>query len=124
MRDVLVFGAAVGFANGRRVPIQKAAEPIRWDVMMNRPYTETLVNMISASDALDDPQVLEDDRFEDRILIFEEYANGGLEIIGADVERSAISPSEVVLRLVREALDQHADADVPELATLVDKIGL
>ena len=119
LRDVIVFAAALGFSRGRTVPFDATGEPIRWDTMCNRRGTEVLVNMLSAATAADDPQVLEDSRFEERILVFEEYANGGLEILKSELGRSVVDPSELILKIVREASGPSIALDAPNLASMV-----
>lgn len=120
-RDVLVFAAALGFSRRRRVPFDSSDEPIRWDTMSNRLGTEVLVNMLSAATAAEDPQVLEDDRFVERILIFEEYANGGLEILKHELDRSVVDPSDLVLKLVRDSLGSKSVLDAPNLSVMVEE---
>lgn len=122
-RDVLVFAAALGYYNDRREPLGKTGEAIRWDVLVNRRGTETLVNMLGAVASTAGPEVLAEERFDERIAIFEEYANGGLEILRSELARSAGSPSDVVSKLVREALAAQEDDTVPQLDKLVDEIG-
>jgi dnd system-associated protein 4 len=119
-RDVLVFAAALGFSRGRRVPFESSDEPIRWDTMSNRRGTEILVNMLSAATAAEDPQVLEDERFEERIQVFEEYANGGLEILKHELGRSVIDSSDFILKLVRDSLGPKSLLDAPNLAVMVE----
>ena len=119
LRDVIVFAAALGFSRGRSVPFDATGEPIRWDTMCNRRGTEVLVNMMSAAKASEDPQVLEDSRFEERILVFEEYANGGLEILKHELGRSVVDPSEFILKIIRDALGPSSVLDAPNLASMV-----
>lgn len=121
LRDVLVFAAALGYSRGRRVPFTSSGEPIKWDTMCNRRGTEDLVNMLCVADASEDPQILEDDRFEERILLLEEYANGGLEILKHELDRSVVDVSECVLKVVRGALGPPSAMDAPDLAAALPK---
>jgi dnd system-associated protein 4 len=119
-RDVLVFAAALGFKKGVRKPLaKKKGEPIRWDVMSNRHGTETLVNMMSAITYPTDPGILEDDRFAERIVIFEEFANGGLEVLQGEISKSLKSPTDVVLQLTRENLSSDNPPGAPDISELL-----
>jgi dnd system-associated protein 4 len=94
-REALVFASALGVAAQRRVPFDQTSEPIPWEVFGNT--AAPTMDMIAAvtSDEID---ILADDRIDDRLTIFEEYANGGLEVIR---ERLANDP--------RPALDVALD---------------
>jgi dnd system-associated protein 4 len=112
IRDVIAFAAALGFSLGRRVPFTEAGEPIRWETFTNRRGSEALVNMIAAASIADtdDIEILSPSRFSDRVLIFEEYANGGL--IELEQRLAGVrTNSEVVLGLVQEELAQPEDRD-------------
>src|SRR5262245_21809888 len=87
--DVLAFAAALGAT--RRFPIElgeATTEPIRQEVFDRQGY-DTLINLLAVHHA-DDPLVLADsDEMEDRrITIFEEYANGGLQILQEELKGS------------------------------------
>jgi dnd system-associated protein 4 len=114
MRDALVFAAAVGWWRQRRLPIQQAGEPIRWDVMTGRRGTEALVNLLAVAVHPADLTILSGERFGDRIAIFEEYAHGGLEIIN-ELLRSPKPPVEVFRDLVLEACPSPMSASAPDL---------
>ncbi|MFC4605834.1 hypothetical protein [Rhodococcus kronopolitis] len=103
-RDILLFAAAVGFRQGRRVPFVKTSgESIRLDVLMAPAFSDTLVNMIAANVVSDDPEIMDGGRVGSRIKIFEEYANGGLEYIQEQKNVGHESLNTIVRRLVTEA---------------------
>ncbi|NJK38821.1 MAG: DNA phosphorothioation-associated protein 4 [Oscillatoriales cyanobacterium RM2_1_1] len=82
--DVLVFAAALGAKHGKREPIQeysKEIDPIRQDIFSNKGYDQ-VINLLAIT-AKNDPKVLASNESaeEERIKIFEEYANAGLEIL-------------------------------------------
>ena len=122
LRDALVFAAAVGFAHGRKLPFKDTSEPIRWDVASNRRGTELLVNLLAIAENPDDPEVMNDDRFNERILIFEEYANGGLTLLKEQLDSTPRNPTEVVLHLIEEAQRQGARQEQPALDDLLDEL--
>jgi len=113
-RDILLFAAAVGFAQGRRVPFTAVAgDPIRYDTLVAPSFADTLVSMIAANEVGNDPEIMDHARLQERIAIFEEYANGGLEYIQELVNTRAQPPALVVAELVTSALaDDSAPTDV------------
>jgi dnd system-associated protein 4 len=120
-RDALTFAAALGWYEQRRVPFEASSEPIRWDTMINRRGTEALVNMLAAADD-GDPEILGDDRFEDRLRVFEEYANGGLEFLAVALSSAPRSARDIILDLVQKALPAVEQEEAPELAELAGEL--
>jgi dnd system-associated protein 4 len=82
--DVLVFAASLGIKNQSRKPISefsKEIDPIRQDIFQSKGYDQ-IINLIAVADTNDPRSVANQDDAEDqRIRIFEEYANAGLEIL-------------------------------------------
>ncbi|MFI7482079.1 hypothetical protein ACH9EU_06630 [Kocuria sp. M1R5S2] len=105
-RDILIFASAVGFRQERRVPFTATAgDPIRYETLTAPTFSETLVNMIVANVVTDDPEIMDASRIEERVKIFVEYANGGLEYIQEQVNVRHRPAAMVVLDLVTEAFD-------------------
>lgn len=117
MRDVLLFGAALGYSVGRRVPFDKAGEPIRYDILTNDAQADPFVSMLAAVSVPDDPEVLDSDRLSERIAIFEEYANGGLEYLQEQINTRK-EPYDVIVRSL--TVDALSDAGSVEGATIED----
>lgn len=106
-RDVLLFAAAVGWSQDRRVPLSgTGGEGIRIDVLTGPLYSDSLISMIAVNTVSDDPEVLDAPRLEERIRIFEEYANGGLEYIQEQINMRHQTAALVVLDVVADALAQ------------------
>lgn len=122
-RDVLVFAAALGWHERRRVALAAKGEPIRWEVATNRRGTEALVNMIAAVES-GDPEILAEARFEERLTIFEEYANGGLEILRALLATEPRPAVDVVLELVQRVSRANRARDVIDLSSAVNNLDL
>lgn len=115
MRDVLLFAAGVGVNNNRRFSFQKSSEPIRYDTLTEPSFSGTFVSMLSAYTLPEDPEILAPERLDERVKIFEEYANGGLEYIQEAINMRK-EPLNIVLRsLLNEAL---TDAGVAKPATI------
>lgn len=114
-RDILLFAAAVGFTQGRRVPFTVVAgDPIRYDTLVSPSFADTLVSMIAANQVGNDPEIMDDSRLQERVTIFEEYANGGLEYIQEIANTRKQTAAAVVLDLVTSALAD--DSRHPEIA--------
>lgn len=109
-RDILLFAAAVGFRQDRRVPFTASSgDPIRSEVLVAPGFSDTLINMIAAN-VVDDPEIMDDTRMEERFKIFEEYANGGLEYIQEQVNVRHQPAALVVIDLVTEAFADDSAA--------------
>lgn len=100
-RDTLAFAAALGYGKNSRVSFEQSSEPIPWSVFSGAGH-EALVNMISVM-STKDFKILSPERFEERLLIFEEYANGGLQILEDLLARAERQSLDVVLDLIMES---------------------
>jgi dnd system-associated protein 4 len=96
-REALVFAAALGVCSERRVPFEQSSEPIPWEVF--GPTASPTMDMVAAV-TTDELEILADDRVDDRLTIFEEYANGGLEIIRERLANDPRPPLDVILDIV------------------------
>jgi dnd system-associated protein 4 len=115
-KDILVFAAALGFANGRREPFTQTSEPIDWSVFSGF-GDAALVDMISI--AMDERlELLAGNHDDDRLTQFEEYANGGLVLIEQRIAIKA-EPLDGLLELIQAARtpkSEGADLDWNRLA--------
>lgn len=96
--EVMVFAAALGAKHKKRIPLEgnsKDLSPLRQDYFASS-FT-LLINLLAITEA-QDINILSDDDLADeqRIQTFEEYANGGLEIIQNEL-RGAVDYSERIL---------------------------
>lgn len=89
LREALTFCAVLGYKERRRVPLDPNAGSE--DIAGAQYQTNEAVDMVFAL-ALADAKtsdVLRPDRERDCVLTYEEYANGGLELIQSWIERYA-----------------------------------
>ena len=63
-----------------------------------------------AANVVDDPEIMDDTRMDERFKIFEEYANGGLEYIQEQVNVRHQPAALVVIDLVTEAFADDSGA--------------
>lgn len=121
-RDIMLFAAAVGVHFGRRVPFASSGEPIRYETVREPAFAETLVNMMAAQETPDDPEVMDGARLGERIRIFEEYANGGLEYIQEQVNVRHQPANLVIIALVTEALAHGGGAEAASVDELLSGV--
>jgi dnd system-associated protein 4 len=111
-RDTLLFAASVGVHFARRVPFTAAAgDAIRYETLTVPGFSEALISMIAANEMSDDAEVMDNSRLEERVRIFEEYVNGGLEYIQEQVNIRHQTAALVVISLVTEALSADGGAE-------------
>ncbi|MEQ6900783.1 hypothetical protein [Nocardioides sp. YIM 152588] len=119
-RDILLLGAAVGYRFSRRVGFsEKAGDTIRYETMTAPAFSEALINMIAANVVTDDPEIMDGERIQERIVIFEEFANGGLEYIQEQVNVRHQPAALVVGDLVAEALSGSGGATAASVEELL-----
>ncbi|MBW4547763.1 MAG: DNA phosphorothioation-associated protein 4 [Symplocastrum torsivum CPER-KK1] len=101
--DAMVFAAALGAKRKKRSPlgtITKEPSPIALEVFVSRGYD--LVLKLLAIRETKDPKIIslfDETSEEKRIHIFEEYANGGLDIL-RDELRGAVDYTERILLIL------------------------
>ncbi len=120
--DVLVFAAALGQSRNKRVKLgSEQAEPIRQEVFDRQGY-DTMMNLLALhADGSLDVLADSDEMVELRAEVFEEYANGGLEIMKEEL-RGAADPLETIILLIAAERDESVDSDLEgfDLAKLVE----
>lgn len=119
--DVLVFAASVGIKSKRRRPLaEPLAEPIRQSVFDRQDY-DTMMNLIALH--ADKRAVVladSDDAVDARAKAFEEYANGGLEVLQEEIRGARDVLETVVLMINAERRRPDEDSGVFELAKLIE----
>ena len=121
LRDVLRFAAVLGYARGRREPFEQSAEAIPWEVFANGAGNEALVDLIGVA-TTGTVEILSDERFGERLTLFEEYANGGLAVLTEEIGQAGGKPRDVVLLLILSAEDQVKDESEIDLSGMIDQI--
>ena len=111
--DAIAFAATLGAKRKKRSPLGAIAKtepgPIALEIFESRGYDVAIEVMAIVETK--DPKILssfDENAEEQRILIFEEYANGGLEILRQEL-RGAVDYTERILLIMqaeREKTDQ------------------
>jgi dnd system-associated protein 4 len=101
--DVVTFAAAFGFSKHNRIPFQEVSrrdpDPIPGDQFKNRAIMDLIAVM-----ATRDPNILghSDEKLQEKGQIFEEYANGGFEILENHIS-GVTNVSKQILLLVKSS---------------------
>jgi dnd system-associated protein 4 len=80
MRDLLCFAAALGFAENRRTPLIGKTADIDGRIFENSDQATDLVYLVALA-GTGDITILQADREDAAVAVFEEYANGGLALL-------------------------------------------
>lgn len=85
--DILTFAAVLGFKRGQRKKLGKRSTKNPDPVLQDQFRDPHIINLIAVL-ATGDPKILTTDEEYDkqRVTIFEEYANGGLEILQRELK--------------------------------------
>jgi len=117
LKDVMVFAACLGLSKNRKNCFKKTSEPIALSIFSGD-YDKMVINTIAIKDT-NDPFIMGNDRINERIEIFEEYACGGLEIIDNSLKSSKhLSINETLIDMV---LAEQGDSNIlDEITALAD----
>ncbi|OUL23378.1 dnd system-associated protein 4 [Nostoc sp. T09] len=111
--EVMIFAAALGAKHKKRVPLEvisKDLSPLRQEYFTSS--FAVLINLLSITETEDIKILGEDDMAdEQRIHIFEEYANGGLEIIQNELHGAVDYSERLLLLLTSERFEQENEEE-------------
>ncbi|GGL93654.1 DNA phosphorothioation-associated protein 4 [Micromonospora yangpuensis] len=126
MRDLFVFAAALGKVDERRRPLTRAAkDPIRLDLFRTDAGHELLLQCLAVLAHPNDAEILREDRVDERIEIFEEYVNGGLELLQEHLDAGKLkTDDEVIVAMLSAYFDHHDGGDDVDLSQFADDLGL
>lgn len=117
--DIVAFAAAIGKKYDCRLPLEHISQepsPISLDVFISRGY-DLLINILAIT-TMDDLQYFSEDgqdRDDQRIIIFEEYANGGLSYLQEKLV-GAIDYQERLLLLLNQERDSFGSMEEFDLS--------
>lgn len=116
IRELLCFAALLGYSENRRLPLEreKGLEDVSYQ-QFERGDSEDLIFLIALADSKD-PNILKDGEERRCAEIFEEYANGGLQIIHeAMIRGGGEYPDRHILELLREHDYLNMDDVIPDV---------
>ena len=117
IRELLCFAALLGYSEQRRLPLdrEKGTEDVSYQ-QFERGDAEDLIYLIALADSKD-PDILKDGEESRCAEIFEEYANGGLQIIHEAMNRGGGEyPDRDILELLREHNYLNIDDEEPDIS--------
>lgn len=119
IRELLCFAALLGYSEERRLPLdkEKGVEDVSYQ-QFERGDAEDLIYLIALAETKD-PEVLKDGNEDKCATIFEEYANGGLQIIQQAMLRGGGEyPDRDILELLSELKYLSVDDEEPDVSEI------
>ncbi|MBD3754139.1 MAG: DNA phosphorothioation-associated protein 4 [Gammaproteobacteria bacterium] len=117
IRELLCFAALLGYSEKRRIPLdrEKGVEDISYQ-QFERGDAEDLIYLIALAETKD-PEILKDGEESRCAEIFEEYANGGLQILREAMLRGGGEyPDRDILELLKERGYLDTEDKEPDLS--------
>tara|TARA_B100000795_G_scaffold258618_1_gene232826 strand:- start:475 stop:891 length:417 start_codon:yes stop_codon:yes gene_type:complete len=87
LATALLFAAAYGFKNKTRDVITKAGEPINFSIFDEQQHAVPFIYSLALTEYTD-VSYLQEEKFEEMITVFEEYAAGGLRLLDGRLQRA------------------------------------
>jgi len=115
-KDVLIFAACLGFKRKKRVPFTKSGEPIDLQIFSGE-FNTSVINIIAVAES-SDLSYMGQDKEAERIVAFEEYACGGLEIIKNEYWDTKLDLNKGLAALImqEQETDEQCISDITALS--------
>jgi len=98
-KDLVVFAAVLGYNHGIKEKINKQmGDPIKMHIFSGE-YDLSIINCIALAET-GDPMFLGEKKEDDKINIFEEYANAGLNLINESIYKQPGDWIEKIIALI------------------------
>lgn len=120
--EAMVFAAAIGAANNRMEPFEATLDPMVYELFARRTNFENLFYLLGLY-RHKTIRILGLDAADERVTAFEEYANGGLGLLQAELQRSGQLPYQVVTQLVHKAKVTPVSSEDLDLSRVVKDLG-
>jgi dnd system-associated protein 4 len=115
LKDVLIYSACFGLQKKVREEFKESAEPINLQIFSGD-FDKMVINTVAIRDT-GDPTIMANERSDDRILIFEEYACGGLSVINNHLQGSTGDMVETLTELIlKSEVNTNVLDEIIELA--------
>ena len=117
IRELLCFAALLGYSENRRIPLDRVAgtEDVSYQ-QLERGDAEDLIYLIALAETKD-PDILKDGEESRCAEIFEEYANGGLQILrDAMLQSGGEYPDLVILELLLKSGYLNVEDTEPDVS--------
>jgi dnd system-associated protein 4 len=113
---VLLFAASLGYRRRRRVKVERKGEPVRYDIF-ERAVDDSFIDAMAVAET-GDLHVLDSERSDERIKIFEEYAHGGLIEMNRICFVEVGDPLSELVRVILEG-EKSAESEIPGIDAAV-----
>jgi dnd system-associated protein 4 len=112
----MCFAACLGYSRAASIPFEISSEPIPWHIFENS-GKDSVVNLVAAVSS-EDFTIVGSDKFDDKLKVFEHYANGGLQILAELVEKSPKGPFDIIRDLILDArnITSNSGSSLEEMA--------
>lgn len=122
--DVMFFAAALGAYHDRKEEFEENLDPMVLELFTKTQARDAMFYMLPIHDQAD-LSLLRDseEALDQRVQIFEEYANGGLSLIQERLSATGQTPENVVYELMHEAHRNREDAEDINLKDIADEFG-
>lgn len=117
IRELLCFAALLGYSEKRRLPLDKdkGVEDVSYQ-QFERGDAEDLIYLIALAETKD-PEILKDGEESRCAEIFEEYANGGLQVLREAMLRGGGEyPDRDILELLQDRGYLDAEEEEPDVS--------
>ena len=91
LKSALVFAAAVGFKEGKRLSFTDSGEPIAY-TLFSEHKDQPFIYCLALTEYADS-SYLRNDKFLEVMQVFEEYAAGGLDVLEGYLDKSCVKES-------------------------------
>ena len=108
--QLMLLAASIGFNEQKRCPFEKSDEPIRFGVYENLPHFWAVFGLLAITEAKE-TSALSESQFDERVMVFEEYANGGLEILRSRVTTPPGGNLDLLITMLSAKRPREADGD-------------
>lgn len=122
LAEVLTFAAGLGYSEGKRETFTTSGEQIDFDVFQ-RLGVEGFIDMLAAA-VHDEVAILGPDKADERLTVFEEFANGGLDILQSRLAQSKADLDTllaIVLERERDVAPEEPEGGV-DFDAVVDEL--
>ena len=119
IRELLCFAALLGYSEERRLPLdrERGVEDVSYQ-QFERGDAEDLIYLLALAETKD-PEILKDGEEGRCASIFEEYANGGLQIMRETLLRTGGEyPEREIVELLYERGYLSTDEEEPDLSSV------
>ena len=119
IRELLCFAALLGYSEGRRIPLDRDAgvEDVSYQ-QFERGEAEDLIYLIALAETKN-PEILKDGEESRCAEIFEEYANGGLQVLrDATLQSGGEHPDRDILELLLKSGYLNVEETEPDVSRI------